>query len=194
MQFNVALSELSKRKSHPPLSKSRPITQGRIPVAWSSRPFVTSLLLSHWASFLSPSLLTLWVTAQPCVHPWTLWTSTPLDPCSCCAFYLKHLSQLVCLAKCWPSFRFQFGHSVPKNTFPATHTDLGPLLSDSSLPCAFPGQRRIRLSCHVCLLASLSSSLPLYGWTELDSPRSWGCSSLRSPHLLSSFPRLCQGP
>lgn len=45
-----------------------------------------------------------------------------------------------------------------------------------------------------CLLAYLSSSLPLYGWTEIDSLWSWGYCSLRTPHLTSSFPRLCQGP
>ena len=165
--------------------KISPHDPGRIPWAWSSRPFVTSLLffiellfcpLLSWHSELQRKLF---------VHPWTLRTSTPLDPPEVGALQLKHLSQLVCLAKCWPSFRFQLGHSLPKNTFPASHTDLGPLLSDSPLPCAFPGHRRIRFSCHICLLASLSSSFPLCGWTEVDSPWSWGCSNLRSPHLPS---------
>lgn len=41
-------------------------------------------------------------------------------------------------------------------------------------------------------LAYLSSCLPLYGWTEEDSPLSGGCCSLRAPQLPSSFPRLCQ--
>ena len=112
------------------------------------------------AFFIEPLFCPLlsWQSEFQCkllVHPWTPCTSISLDPCLCCALYLKRLSHPVCLAKCWSSFRFHLGHHLPKDTFPAAQVDPGPLLSDSPLPCASLWHGTIRPSCH-----GLSTSLP----------------------------------
>lgn len=88
--------------------------------------------------------------------PWTLGTSTPLDPCSHCTLLLKCPSHPVCLAKRCSSSRFQCEHHLLKDAFPALQPDPGPLVSDSPRPWASLWHGPIRSCCY-----GLSTSLPL---------------------------------
>ena len=151
-----------------------------------------AFLLSLFSLHSSPGTLSSSHTECFCTSRLYVWTTT-LDPCSCCALHLKRLSHLVCLAKNWSPFGFQFGHHLPKDAFPAPRADPGPLLSDSPLPCASFWHGTIMLFCRglsTTLSPSPSLQYELCGRTEVD----WGCSSLSASLLPSSFRRPWHGP